>query len=149
MKFIVAFIFLAFSSTLVIAQEGKLLNGMIISEDLKGLPYIRICNTDTTVLSHTDSNGRFSFTIPEQTTELLLCGMYAGVEWTRIKVRDSCARLEVIMMNEWIYDFMSARKINRKRFRRFKRLSQIHQEAFDQKIFQSREPCVVYIFEAH
>lgn len=71
------------------------------------------------------------------------------MEWTTIKISDTCSYLEVIMMHCVIYDYITIKKINKKRFKRFRSLNKIHLKAYKQGLFKYREPCVSYIFEEY
>lgn len=45
------------------------------------------------------------------------------------------------MMSSSTYDFLSPKKVNRLRLKRFKRLPELHKEAFDKGIFKTNAGC--------
>ena len=100
---------------------------------------------DTTLLGVADMEGYFEIEVPYQTRELLLG--YVGMEWTTVKLEENCDNIEMIIMNAVIYDFMTIEKINKKRCKRFKNLPKVHSKANEQGLFETKEPCVHYIFK--
>lgn len=140
------FIIILFANS-ISAQETKTIRGRIISEDLEPIPEAIICNMDTITLGSTDVNGYFTIEVPVETKELLLG--FIAMEWTSVKIRDNCQYLEMIMMVDVIYDYISISKINKKRHRRFKKLPKTHLQAYEKGIFKSSTPCVSYIFNEY
>ncbi|MEP5611547.1 MAG: hypothetical protein ABJP45_04825 [Cyclobacteriaceae bacterium] len=129
------------------AQETKTLTGRIISEDLEILPKAMIYDMDTTLLGSTDLDGYFKLDIPVQANELLLG--YVGMEWTSVKIQQSCEKLEMVIMYAVTYDFTTAKKIKKKRYKRFKQLPKKHSEAYELGIFTTSSPCVNYVFSEY
>jgi len=130
------------------ASAQRILSGKVIEEfDLTPMPGIRIMTKDTVILATTDLEGNFNIQLPRQTDTLLLAAI--GMEWTLIGVPTNCNRLEIIMMSYAIYDFITVRAADKKRFKRFKGLHGKHKQAFDKGIFDSATPCVSYIFEKY
>lgn len=146
MKALLTLLNIILSVSFLNAQETKTITGRIISEDLEILPEAKIYDMDTTVLGSTDLHGYFKIQVPVETSELLLG--FIAMEWTSVKI-NSCQNLEMIIMTDVIYDFIPIKKINRKRHKRFKKLSTKHLEAYEQGIFKSRVPCVSYIFKKY
>ena len=62
--------------------------------------------------------------VPANTRKLLVAAI--GFEGIWVELDDLCNDLEIIIMLEVIYDFIPLKKINRKRFRRFKMLPELH-----------------------
>jgi hypothetical protein len=145
MKVILAFYILVLSFNTLSAQETKKIKGRIISENLELLPKANIYDMDTSVLGLTDMDGFFQIEVPSETDKLLLG--FIGMEWMSVKIEDDCQNLEMIIMADVIYDFMTPKKIARKRKKRFKQLPKKHTEAYEKGIFQSSEPCVCYVFK--
>ena len=134
-------------TSILCAQESKTITGRIISEDLEPIPKAMIYNMDTTILGSTDVNGYFKIEVPIETNDLLLG--FIAMEWTSVKIGDNCQYLEMIIMLYVIYDFTPPKKQNRKRHKRFKKLSKIHLQAYELGIFKYRTPCVSYIFKKY
>jgi hypothetical protein len=137
-------LFIVLSASILSAQEIKVIKGRIISEDLELLPKAMIYNMDTIALGSTDLDGYFKIEVPVETNELLLG--FVGMEWTLVKIEDDCQNLEIIMMTDVIYDFIPIKRINRKRYKRFKELPKKYLEAYEQGIFKFSVPCVSYVF---
>lgn len=144
LKALLIFIILALSTSVLSAQEFKIINGRIISEEFELLPKATIYDMDTSILGSTDKEGFFQIEIPIETDRLLLG--YIGMEWMSIKIQDDCQNYEMIIMSDVIYDFMSMEKLKKKRKKRFMQLPKKHKEAFERGIFKSSDPCVCYIF---
>jgi hypothetical protein len=126
------------------AQPTKTLTGRILSDQLERLPMADICARDTTVIGTTDMEGYFKIDVPVNTNTLIF--RTVGMEWATVKLSGECSNLEVILIYASSYDFMSVRRVNRKQFKRFKHLPQIHQEAYEKGLFKSRAPCASPIF---
>jgi hypothetical protein len=139
MRIILTFVFVIFFVTGNLFCQTRTISGRIISEDLEELPVVSIHQIDTALIGKTDINGRFSIEIPSDTDSLILT--FIGFEWTTIQLQADCDTLEVIMMYDVIYDFMSARKIERLRKKRFEKIPIIHQKAFDKGLFKTKTPC--------
>jgi hypothetical protein len=52
-------------------------------------------------------------------------------------------------MYDVIYDFMSARKIDRLRRKRFEKLPVIHQQAYEKGFFKTKTPCYNQAFNSY
>ncbi len=126
------------------AQPTKTLTGRILSEELEVVPMASIYARDTTVIGKTDMDGYFKIDVPINTDTLLFGSV--GMEQTTVNLSGECSTIEVILLYSSTYDFMSVRRMNRKVFKRFKRLPQIHQEAYEKGLFKSHAPCASPIF---
>jgi len=113
--------------------------GRVISEDLEPLPGLDIENSENVLLGKTDMNGRFKISMPQETDCLLF--RYVGMEWTDIRLKNDCDNVEVVMMYDVIYDFMTSRKIDRLRKKRFDNLPNLHSEAVKKGLFQNNSIC--------
>lgn len=89
-------------------------------------------------------NGEFFISFPPDADTLTLGTV--GFEVMRIKVPANCDRLEIILMGNSTYDFMSREEINWDRKRRYKKISVMHKEACAKEIFTSDAPCFKYVF---
>jgi len=147
MKSLLSFLIILLSVSIISAQETKTITGRIISEDFEPIPKATIYSMDTITLGTTDVDGYFKIEVPEETKELLLG--YIAMEWMSVKIGVDCQNLEMIMMVDVIYDYISTKKINKKRYKRFKKLPKIHLLAYEQGIFNSSIPCVSYVFKKY
>jgi hypothetical protein len=119
----------------------------VISEDLEPLPMLDIRNADSVFLGKTDMDGRFKISISQETDSLML--RYLGMEWTDIGLKKDCDTVEVVMMYDVIYDFMTSRKIDRLRKKRFDNLPTLHSVAVKTGLFNHDLICYDRAFEAY
>ncbi len=119
--------------------QTRTIIGRVISEDLEALPEVNIQNSDTLLLGKTDIDGRFIINIPPNTDKILFS--WIGMEWTKIKLQDDCDTIEVVMMYDAIYDFMSSNKIDRLRRKRFDELLNLHSSAVKKGHFAKNTIC--------
>ena len=115
--------------------QSRTITGTVINEELELVPYVSIYSLDTVKIGETNLDGQFNITIKEETNQLMFG--FVGMEWLTIKFVDNCENLEVIMMSEWFYDFISLRKADRLRKKRFDKLPEVRRKAFEQGIFKS------------
>jgi len=115
--------------------QTRTIIGRVISEDLEPLPGLDIESINNISLGKTDMDGRFKISIPKETDSLLF--RYVGMEWTDIKLKNECDTIEVVLMYDAIYDFMTSRKIDRLRKKRFDNLPKIHSDAVKNGLFEN------------
>lgn len=128
--------------------QTRTITGKVIDEfELTTIPQVRIQISDTVQLGTTDMNGNFRIELPTGTDQLILS--FIGFELTTVQVPSNCDNLEIIMMMQGTYDFMTTRTVNKKRYRRFRRLNDRHEEAFEKGVFNSKVPCVTYIYSKY
>jgi CarboxypepD_reg-like domain len=133
---------------LLATGQTRTITGKVIDEfEMTTVPQVRIQNRDTVELGTTDIKGNFKIELPAGTDQLMFS--FLGFEWTTVKVPNNCDNLEIIMMLDGTYDFMTKKTVNRKRYKRFKKLNDRHQEAFEKGIFKSKAPCVTYTFNKY
>ena len=126
------------------AQPTKTLTGRILGDDLAGVPRADICTRDTTVIGTTDMDGYFKIDVHVNTNTLIF--RTVGAELTTVNLSGGCFSLEVILLYAPTYDFISVRRVNRQRFKQFKHLPQLHQQAYEKGLFKSRAPCASPVF---
>lgn len=141
----IVFISILFIINHNLSGQSRNIQGRVISEDFEVLPEVRIQNIDTILIGKTDIDGYFKINIPRETDKLLLS--WIGMEWTTIQIPKNCDTLEIIMMYDGTYDFMSSRKIDNLRRKRFNKLSELHIKAFNKGIFKTEKPCHFREFE--
>ncbi len=124
--------------------SGQLLNvsGKVIDEHLEEVPGVNVYDLDTTLLTTTDLDGTFK--LEHSPTNLLLGSV--GYEWLNISLTDECSNPEIIMQFDVLYHYRSHRKVDRLRKRRFDNRVNIHEQAFEQGIFQKDSSCLDYEF---
>jgi len=115
--------------------QSRTITGTVINEELELVPYVSIYSLDTVKIGETNLDGQFNITIKEETNQLMFG--FVGMEWLTIKFVDNCENLEVIMMSEWFYDFISLRKADRLRKKRFNKLPEVRKKAYEKGIFKS------------
>jgi hypothetical protein len=126
--------------SLNLSGQNRIITGRVITDyGLEPLPMLYIQNSDTVLLGKTDMDGRFTISIPQETERLLF--NYVGMEWTEIKLKKDCDTVEVVMMYDGTYDFMTLKKVDRLRKKRFDNLPNLHSEAVKKGLFQNNSIC--------
>lgn len=131
--------------TLQLNGQTRTIRGRIISEDLEVLPKVSIQNEGNLLIGETDFEGRFDIEITHNTKTIKLG--YVGFEPTTIKLNNECNTVEIVMMNDGTYDFMSPRKIDRQRLKQFNGLSELHLKAYKNGLFSTVAGCYIRPFE--
>jgi hypothetical protein len=127
--------------------QTRTIIGRVISEDLESLPMLDIRNSDSLLLGKTDMDGRFKIIIRQETDSLIF--RYLGMEWTDIRLKKDCDTVEVVMMYDVIYDFMTSRKIDKLRKKRFDNLPTLHSYAVKNGLFNNDQICYARAFEPY
>jgi len=146
MKITTILILAVLLSSLNLNGQNRIISGRVISEYLEPLPGLDIENSDNVLLGKTDMDGFFNISIPQETDSLLF--RYVGMEWTDIRLKKDCDTVEVVMMYDGTYDFMSSKKIDRLRKKRFDKLPTVHSEAVRNGLFKINNICYNRDFEA-
>ena len=140
---IIAILFLSLN----LNGQNRIISGRVISEYLEPLPMVYIHNSDTLLLGKTDMDGRFIISIPQETEQLLFGTV--GMEWTEIKLKKDCDTVEVVMMCGVTYDFITLRKVDRLRKKRFDKLPIAHSDAVRNGLFKNINICYERVFKAY
>ena len=127
--------------------QNRIINGRVISENLEPLPGLDIENPDNIFLGKTDMDGRFKISIPQETDSLLF--RYVGMEWSDIRLKKNCDTVEVLIMYEVIYDFITLKKVDRLRKNRFDNLPNLHSDALKKGLFQNNSICYERVFKEY
>jgi hypothetical protein len=140
-------IFLIICVTPILSSgQTRTVKGKVIGEyEVSPIPGVKIENGDTIQLGMTDRQGNFKIELPTGTTQLTFS--LIGMERTSVTVPTNCDNLEIIIMADVIYDFVTIETVDRRRYKRFKKFNIRHREAFKNGIFTTREPCVTYIYQ--
>ena len=142
-KLLIIFIVLSVS-TCSLYSQNKTIKGKVIDDNLEILPYVSIKINDTVEVGRTDLNGFFQIDIPVSVKKLLFSTV--GIELTSIELVDKCDEVEVVMMLSSTYDFITLKKVDRLRMKRFKKLPELHKEAFKRGIFKTDNACYTQEF---
>ena len=143
-KLFVIFIFLSSSSGSIYSQNITL-EGKVISEFFETMPGVSIMINDTVEVGKTDLDGSFQIVIPVSEKKILFKSL--GLEPTTIEIVDKCDKIEIVMMLNCTYDFISLKRAERKRGKRYKRLPEIHKQAFEKGLFETKYACYKREFE--
>ena len=141
----VVFILMSVSICSLYSQD-KTIKGRVISDYFETLAGVSIMISDTVEVGKTDLNGFFQIDIP--VTEKSLSFGSVGLDPTTIELVDKCYKIEIVMILSSTYDFISLRRAERKRKKRFKKLLEIHKQAFEKGIFETEYACYNREFES-
>jgi len=126
-------------STCSLYSQNKTIKGRVIDNNLETLAYLSIVINDTVEVGRTDLNGFFQIDIPVSEKKLLFSTV--GLDPATIELLDKCDEVEVIMMLSSTYDFITLKKVDRLQMKRFKKLPELHREAFEKGIFKTDKAC--------
>jgi hypothetical protein len=86
-----------------------------------------------------DDKGEFKIEIPEKVDEIKIgwIGMYPD----KIRITGNCDYLEVLLLPDAIYDFVTVKKEEKLRMKDRAILPELYKKAFEQGIFRKEEPC--------
>ena len=134
-------------STFNLYSQDKIIKGRVISEFFETMPEVSIIINDTVIVGKTDINGYFKIDIPISVKKILFGSV--GLEPTTIELKDSCDEIEVVVLLSGSYDFMTPKKVDRLRIKRFKELPKLHKEAFEKRMFNTDKACYLQEFISH
>lgn len=144
MKKILIIIVLLSISTLNLYSQDKKIKGRVISEFFETMPGVSIIINDTVNVGKTDLNGYFQIDMPISVKKILFESV--GLEPTTIELINNCDEIEVIVLLSGSYDFVTPKKADRLRIKKFKKLPKLHKEAFDKSIFNTDKTCYLQEF---
>ena len=104
-------------------------------------PGVVIMDSDNEkVLDTTDFNGGFEFKYTSDIKKIKF--IFVMTQEEEIGISDNCNHIELILLEEWIYDFVSLRAADRKKRRERKRiLPKLYAEAYEKGIFKNKKSC--------
>ena len=143
-KSLILFIVLSVS-TCSLYSQNKTIKGRLISNQFDILIGISIMIHDTIEVGRTDLNGFFQIDIPISVNKITFRSI--GLDPTSIKLVDKCDKIEVVMMLSGTYDFITLKRAERKRKEKYKKLTEIHKQAFEKSIFETEYACYNRKFE--
>lgn len=148
MKKLLIPLFVISVSTSSLYSQNKIINGRVIeNHTLNPLSYVAIVINDTVQVGRTDLNGFFQIDVRPSGKKILFQSI--GMEPATIELDDNCNEAEVVMMFSGSYDFMSLKKVDRLRRKIFKKLPELHKEAFAKGIFKTEKACYSQEFIPH
>jgi hypothetical protein len=102
-------------------------------------PGAKIFYNDSLSLGTTEEDGEFRLELPEGTHEIVVraVGMYPD----KIRITGNCEYLEVILLPDAIYDFVTIQKEEKLRRKDRAILPELYRKAFEQGLFRQAEPC--------
>lgn len=124
--------------------QNKTIKGRIVDEQLEFLPMVSIFNNLNVEVGKADMNGFFEIVIPVSENKLLF--RFTGMEPSNIELTDNCEEVEIIMISSGTYDFITLRKADRLRKKKFKKLQKLHKMAFEQGVFRTDKACYIQEF---
>jgi hypothetical protein len=119
----------------------------VISDQFDIMIGVPIMINDSVKVGKTDLKGFFRIEIPDSLKKILFSDV--GMESETIELVDKCDEVEVVMMLSFTYDFITLKKADRLRMRRFKKLPELHKEAFAKGIFKTDKACYTQEFIAY
>ena len=129
-------------------SQNIVIQGKVIADwGLEPLIGVNIIANDSINLGVTRKDGCFLFETSLPVNKLSF--LYVGMETADLKISDNCNHIELIMIADATYDFMSFRKVNKIRRKIYKKLPRLHQEAYEKGIFQSPEVCYIQEFSEY
>lgn len=143
-KLVIIFIILSLANYSLYSQNKTIKGRVIENHVLDAMAYVAIIINDTVQVGRTDLNGFFQIDIPASTKKILFSSV--GMESATIELVDTCNDVEVIMMLSGTYDFMTLKKVDRLRKKKFKKLPGLHKEAFAKGIFKTDKACFTQEF---
>jgi hypothetical protein len=133
------FYFIVFLSFISYSQE-KIISGKVIGQDLIAIPNIKIMTTGSEELAVTDFDGKFEFKCSPDLKKVKFVGL--SIQEEEVEISNICLSFEIIILNSWIYDFISLKKANRKVKRERKKMFwKLFTEAYEKKIFTNEINC--------
>lgn len=145
-KLIISFIIIV-ASKCTLYSQNRTIKGRVISDDFQTVALASIIINDTFQVGKTDLNGFFQIDIPALEKNILFKSV--GLESVLIKLSDTCYETEVVMILSGTYDFMTLKKADKFRMKRFKKLPELHSEAFAKGIFKTGKACYTQEFIPH
>ncbi len=142
-RLLIICILLVVSASSLYAQH-KTIKGRVVDDNLEPLPHVSIVINNTIEVGKTDTNGFFQIEVPVSIKKVLFSAV--GLEATAIELTAKCNDVNVVMLLTGTYDFITLRKVDKLRMRKFKKLPKLHKEAFKKGIFKTDNICYTQEF---
>jgi hypothetical protein len=144
MKKLLILFFVLSVSTCSLYSQNKTIKGRVISDFFETIPGVLIMINDTIEVGRTDLNGFFQIDIPISIKKILF--KFLAFDPIAIELIDKYDEVEVIMMSSGTDDFITLKKVDRHRMKRFKKLPVLHKEAFEKGMFKTYKACYTQEF---
>lgn len=132
-------VLILFQSQLTTSQE-KFVTGKVISEEMIEIPGALIMTMNEKVIDTTDFYGNFRFENIDEIKKIKIVSLMSQTE--EITLTENCSNLEVILLNEWIYDFITLKRAERKKKRERKKIiPKLYDKAYEKGIFTNEKNC--------
>jgi hypothetical protein len=145
MKKLLIFFIVLSVSTCSLYSQNKTIKGRVITEFFETAPGMLIIINDTVKVGRTDLKGFFQIDIPISVKKILIWSL--GLDQANIELVDTCDEVEVVMLLSSTYDFITLKKADRLRMKRFNKLPELHKKAFEKGIFKTEYACYNREFE--
>ena len=145
-KILILFIGISIS-TFSLYSQNKTIAGRVITDQFETIPGVFIMINDTVEVGRSDLDGFFQIEIPATAKKISF--KYVGVDPTTIELEEKCDKIEVVMMMTGTDDFMSLKRSERMRKKRYKKLPEIHRKAYENGIFKTAKACYNREFEPY
>ena len=120
--------------------QERIITGKVIGQDLIEFPAVVIMTTEKEAIDTTDFNGNFEFKYSTNIKRIKL--IFPMTQEEEIEITENCNRIEVILLDEWIYDYVSLKRAERKKQRDRKRiLPELYIKAYENGIFINKNSC--------
>ena len=131
---------LAFVAFQISFGQERIITGKVIGQDLSEFPGVVIMTSDLKAIDTTDFNGNFEFNYSTDIQKIKL--IFPMTQEEEIEITENCNRIEIILLEEWIYDYVSLKRAERKKERDRKRtLPELYAEAYEKGIFKDKKSC--------
>ena len=144
-KHIITILLVFFSVNSIYSQSRVYQGKVIFNLDFEPVIFADIFINDSIKIGRTGMDGCFQFETSLPIEKLTF--RYVGMEEAELKLSENCNHIELIMIDDPHQCFITLRKINKQRRKKYKNLPKLHKKAYEKGIFQSPEAC--YIQEFH
>jgi hypothetical protein len=119
--------------------QERIITGKVLAEDLIALPGVLI-KSNSKVIDTTDLDGNFKFKLTPEIKNIEF--IFVGMESEKVVIKENCNNIELIMLEQGTYDFVSLKVAERKMKRNRKRkLPKIYDEAYKSGVFNNIQSC--------
>jgi len=144
----ILFVFLVFYYPVFeLFSQNKTIRGRVITEFFETAPGTLILINDTIEVGKTDINGFFQIELFISVKKISIWSL--GQETATIELVKDCDEIEVVMMLSGMYDFISLKKADRLRMKRFRKLPKLHRNAFEKGLFKTDKACYIQEFKPY
>lgn len=119
--------------------QERIIYGKVLAEDLMPLPGV-VIKSESKVVATTDFDGNFKFNYTPEIYNLEF--LFIGMERENVLIKENCDKIELIMLEESTYCFVSLKTAERKiKKNRKRKLPKLYAEAYKNEIFNNIQSC--------